>query len=93
MKKKGGFSLVETMVAIVVLALIVIPTCSSLVLSTRIDAKAEKLLEAQLAINAARACIEAGVDELPANIEVDGNIIRYDLGGGKCLEAELEVSP
>ena len=91
MKKKGGYSLVETMVAIVVLALIVIPSCSSLILSHRMDAKAEKLLEGQLAINAARACIEAGVDELPEKITVDGNIIRYDLGGGKYLQQE--VSP
>ena len=47
-KYNAGFSLIEVLVAIVILAAIVIPTCSSLVLSHRMNAKTEELMQAQL---------------------------------------------
>ena len=55
MKKKHneGFSLVETLVSIAVLALIVIPTCSGIVMGYRMNAKADELLKAQLAVSSA----------------------------------------
>lgn len=52
-KKNGGFTLVETMIAIVILAIIVVPTGSSIVLSYKMNARAEQLLEAQLNLSAA----------------------------------------
>lgn len=52
-KQDGGFSLIEVVLAMVILALIVVPTCSSLVLSFRVNAKAEALLQAQLAVSSA----------------------------------------
>lgn len=52
-KKNGGFTLVETMIAIVILAIIVVPTGSSIVMSYKMNARAEQLLEAQLNLSAA----------------------------------------
>ena len=45
MKKKynEGFSLVESLVAIAVLALIVIPCCSGIVMAFRMNAKADRI--------------------------------------------------
>lgn len=63
-KQDGGFSLIEVVLAMVILALIVVPTCSSLVLSFRVNAKAEALLQAQLAVSSA-------VEELMAQGIVD----------------------
>ena len=52
-KHNEGFTLVELLVSIVILAAIVIPTCTSLVLSYRMNAKSEKMLQAQLAVSSA----------------------------------------
>lgn len=52
-KHNEGSSLIEVLVGIVVLALIVVPTCTSLVMSARINAKAEQLLQDQLAVSSA----------------------------------------
>ena len=52
-KNNEGFSLVEVLLAMVLLAAIVIPTCTSLVLSFRMNAKAEALMQAQLAVSSA----------------------------------------
>lgn len=66
-KQDGGFSLIEVVLAMVILALIVVPTCSSLVLSFRVNAKAEALLQAQLAVSSA-------VEELMAKGIVDARV-------------------
>lgn len=52
-KRNGGFSLLETMVAIVILGAMVVPTCTALVMSIRINDKTEKMLQAQLAVSSA----------------------------------------
>ena len=52
-KHNGGFSLIEVMLAMVILAAIVVPTCTSLVLSYRMNAKTEELMKAQLAVSSA----------------------------------------
>lgn len=52
-KQEGGFSLIEVVLAMVILALIVVPTCTSLVLSFRVNAKADAMLQAQLAVSSA----------------------------------------
>ena len=50
-KQEGGFSLIEVVLAMVILALIVVPTCTSLVLSFRVNAKADAMMQAQLAVS------------------------------------------
>ena len=81
-KQNGGFTLVEVLVAMAILTSIVIPVCSSLVLSTRIDAKAEAVLQARLAVSSALETMMAeGID--PERIK-DGN---YDLDGDDQEEA------
>lgn len=63
-KQEDGFSLIEVVLAMVILALIVVPTCTSLVLSFRVNAKADAMLQAQLAVSSA-------VEELMAQGIVD----------------------
>ena len=55
MKKKynEGFSLVEVLLAMTILAMIVIPTCSGIVMAFRMNAKSEELMQAQLAVSSA----------------------------------------
>lgn len=67
-KQEGGFSLIEVVLAMVILALIVVPTCTSLVLSFRVNAKADAMLQAQLAVSSAvEQLMAAGIDERRAN--------------------------
>ena len=52
-RNNGGFTLIEVLISIVVLGLVVLPVCSSLVMATRINAKAESILDAKLAVSSA----------------------------------------
>ena len=52
-KNDAGFSLVEVLVAIVILAAFVVPTCSALVMSARMNAKTDALMQAQLDVSSA----------------------------------------
>lgn len=62
-KYNEGFSLVELLVSIVILAAIVLPTCTSLVLSYRLNAKARELMQAQLAVSSTVETLMAqGID-------------------------------
>lgn len=62
-RNNAGFTLIEVLVSIVVLGLIVVPVCSGLVLATRINAKAESMLEAKLAVSSAVETMMAeGID-------------------------------
>ena len=86
-KHNEGFSLIETLVAIVVLALCVVPTCSSLVLSYRLNAKTEQMMQAQLAVSSAVETLMAeGIDnsidfgsktEILYDVSSDGEIDRF----------------
>lgn len=59
-KHNGGFSLIEILVAMVLLGLIVVPITSSLLVSHRINAKTEQLLQAQLAVSSAAEILHNG---------------------------------
>lgn len=52
-KRNGGFSLIETLISIVILGAMVVPTCTALVMSIRLNDKTEKMLQAQLAVSSA----------------------------------------
>ncbi len=53
MKKKhdGGYTLIELLVSMVLLAAVVLPACTGLILSHRMNAKTDALLQAQLAVS------------------------------------------
>ena len=52
-RRNEGFTLLETLIAIVVLGLVVVPTCSSMLVSFRMNAKTDQLLQDQLAVSSA----------------------------------------
>lgn len=51
--RNAGFTLIEVVVAMAILASVVIPVCGSLVLSVRMNAKAEEVLRARIAVSSA----------------------------------------
>ena len=63
-KNDAGFSLVEVLVAIVILAAFVVPTCSALVMSAKMNSKTDALMQAQLDVSSAVETLMAkGVDK------------------------------
>lgn len=52
-RRNAGFSLVEVLVAIVLLGAMVVPICTSLVVSLRINDKTDAMLQAQLEVSSA----------------------------------------
>lgn len=79
-KHDGGFSLIEVVLAMVILALIVVPTCTSLVLSFRVNAKADAMLQAQLAVSSAVEQLMAKKinDTMAAMVLTSENDTTYD---------------
>lgn len=55
----AGFSLIEVLVAITILGLVIAPIGSSLVLSFRLNARSDEVLQAQLAVSSAVETIMA----------------------------------
>ena len=51
--KTDGFSLVEVLTAFAVLGFVVVPACTGLVLSFRVNARSEQLMRAELAVSRA----------------------------------------
>lgn len=72
-KHNEGFTLVEVLVAIVILGIFVVPTCSSLVLSLQMNNRADQMLKAQLAVSSALEEMKAeGIDETQVILAADG---------------------
>lgn len=69
-KHNAGYSLIETLVAITVLAIIVVPTCTGMVMSFQLNAKAHQLMQAELAVSSA-------VEQLMAEGIEDGKNYTY----------------
>ena len=92
-KQEGGFSLIEVVLAMVILALIVVPTCSSLVLSFRVNAKAEALLQAQLAVSSAvEELMAKGItDEYLDTLTREGEEGSYYYTSAKFAEVLFEL--
>ena len=78
-KHNEGFTLVELLVSIVILAAIVLPTCTSLVLSYRLNAKAREMMQAQLAVSSAVETLMAqGIDPDRAKALLENGQAVYD---------------
>lgn len=82
-KHNGGFSLIEILVAMVLLGLIVVPITSSLLVSHRINAKTEQLLQAQLAVSSAAEILHNGgtVSDADVQFEIPGQDPTNELSG------------
>lgn len=90
--KKGnaGYSLVEIVIAMALLAIITIPTYTCLNMSVKINAAADQLLKAQLAVSSAVETLMAeGID--PTRItKVDDQGFFYSGAVGVTVEIEAE---
>lgn len=81
--KNGGYSLVEVLLAIALLAIITIPTYTSLVLSVRLNAKTDEMLKAQLAVSSAVETLMAEgivVNDGKVTNAPDGVTVTYTQG-------------
>lgn len=87
-KHNAGFSLIEVLVAMAVLGVVVIPVCSSLILSFRINAKSDAMLQAQLAVSSAVETLMAeGIDPDAAGVEDYGKTEETDRFPDAVIEA------
>ena len=76
--KNGGFSLIETVVAIAILGLITVPCTSGLLMSIRLNEKAQQMMQAQLAVSSAVETLMAeGIDKTIAGWAI-ANGVLYD---------------
>ena len=70
-KHDEGFSLIEILVAIVILTAFVVPTCSALVMSNEMNNRTDALMQAQLAVSSAVETLMAeGIKEEKLNNQV-----------------------
>jgi prepilin-type N-terminal cleavage/methylation domain-containing protein len=77
-RNNGGFTLIEVLISIVVLGLVVLPVCSSLVMATRINAKAESILDAKLAVSSAvETMMASGIDSTKNYDSYDTENMEY----------------
>lgn len=93
--KNGGYSLVEVLVAIALLAIITIPTYTCLVLSVRLNAKTDEMLKAQLAVSSAVETLMAeGIVVNGTNVTnaPDGVTATYNAETGKVTVSYYSVS-
>lgn len=94
-KHNEGFTLVELLVSIVILAAIVLPTCTSLVLSYRMNAKTDDLMQAQLAVSSAvetlmaKGITDEYLDSLTVVDAEDGTVAYYTSAEFPGLRFEL----
>ena len=80
----GGFSLVEVLLAMVILTAIVIPVCSSIVLSVRLNTRADDILQARVDVSSAvETLMSQGITHAHS---------KYDIVEGKDLFPEVTIS-
>ena len=66
--RNGGYSLIEILLAIVLLGAIMVPTCTSLVMSVKINDRTDEMMQAQLAVSSAVETLMAeGISEASVN--------------------------
>ena len=75
-KHNEGFSLIEIVVAIAILGLIVVPCGSALLMSIRINEKAQQMMQAQLAVSSAVETLMAeGIESASPEYDVEKVLI------------------
>ena len=92
-KNNAGFSLIEVIVAMAILASVVVPVCSGMLVSVRVNAKAEALLRAKLAVSSAVETLRAKgySEELKADLE-SGEILIIAEQGDESYYYNVEVT-
>lgn len=95
-RKNGGYTLIETMIAIVILAIIVVPTGSSIVLSYKINAKTEQLLDAQLKLTSAVEYLKfhghQDIQDYATESDVEFTVPSNGIITIKCNGVEMKVN-
>ena len=83
-KNNAGFSLVEVVVAMAILASVIIPVCTGMMVAPKVNAKAEAMLRAKIAVSSAVETMMAKgySEQLEENLE-SGNIRIYATQGDK----------
>ena len=82
-KDNKGFSLVELLVAIAIMAAFVIPTCSAFVLTARMNNKTDEMMQAQLAVSStvetlmAKGITDEYLESLTVVEAEDGSVDYY----------------
>ena len=77
-KNNAGFSLVEVLVAIVLLGTLVVPICTSLFLTYRLNDKTDTLLRAQLDVSSAvETLLAEGISEADIQKKISENYGTY----------------
>ena len=87
-KNNGGFSLVEVLLAMMILAAIVIPVCSGILLSVRMDTRANDVLQARVAVSSAVETLMAqGITHESAEYDI---VEETDLFPDVSIETKAE---
>lgn len=87
-KNNGGFSLVEVLLAMMILAAIVIPVCSGILLSVRMNTRANDVLQARVAVSSAVETLMAqGITHESAEYDI---VEETDLFPDVSIETKAE---
>ena len=78
-RNNAGFTLIEVLISIVILGLVVVPVCSGLLVSVRVNDRAEQVLEAKLAVSSAveelmAEGIDSPIDETTEKLHIKATI-------------------
>lgn len=87
-KHNAGYSLVETVVAIAILAIIVTPISTGMVLAFKMNAKTEQLMQAELAVSSAVETLMAeGID----STRITEAKVAYGTTDERFTKVDIEV--
>lgn len=88
-KHNAGYSLVETVVAIAILAIIVTPISTGMVLAFKMNAKTEQLMHAELAVSSAVETLMAeGID----STRITEEKVAYGTTDERFTKVDIEVN-